>query len=275
MTAWGMVLAVWVSAVGSDDRPPFVRFGGDPARGVLLNLTPGARPGDPARAGRPTVVFIHGFNPLPRTVHFTMSEQVAGALARRVGPAFNVLGWDWNAATFVSLDPRVNGRSAVAQGRALAAALRGAGVSPARVHLIGHSSGSIVAASAARTIAVESGRRVAQLTLLEPAAGYHPLVFERLAVAASAERVENYWSPDPGAFGRPVASPGVENIRFRKPVRAGDRLSVRYTILVAEPSAKRPTLGKILGRTEVIDEAGDPVYQVDGWTLIGRRPPEA
>jgi acyl dehydratase len=67
----------------------------------------------------------------------------------------------------------------------------------------------------------------------------------------------------------------VENIRFRKPVRAGDRLSVRYTILVAEPSAKRPTLGKILGRTEVIDEAGDPVYQVDGWTLIGRRPPEA
>ena len=69
-------------------------------------------------------------------------------------------------------------------------------------------------------------------------------------------------------------SPGVENIRFRKPVRAGDRLQARYTVLVAEPSAKRPTMGKLLGRTEVFDEAGDVVYQMEGWGLVGRRPPE-
>jgi acyl dehydratase len=68
-------------------------------------------------------------------------------------------------------------------------------------------------------------------------------------------------------------SPGVENIRFRKPVRAGDRLAARYTVLVAEPSASRPTLGKVLGRAELIDDAGDVVYQMDGWGLIGRRPP--
>ena len=70
-------------------------------------------------------------------------------------------------------------------------------------------------------------------------------------------------------------SPGVENIRFRKPVRAGDRLRVRYTVLVAEPSAKRPTMGKLLGRTEVLDETGDVVYQMDGWGLVGRRPSTA
>ena len=67
-------------------------------------------------------------------------------------------------------------------------------------------------------------------------------------------------------------SPGVENIRFRKPVRAGDRLAARYSVLRAEPSASRPTLGKILGRTELVDEAGEVVYQMDGWGLIGRRP---
>lgn len=67
-------------------------------------------------------------------------------------------------------------------------------------------------------------------------------------------------------------SPGVENIRFLKPVRAGDRLRGRYTVLVAEPSARKPTRGKILGRTELLDEAGDVVYSMDGWTLIGRRP---
>ncbi|HYH51258.1 MAG TPA: MaoC family dehydratase [Acidimicrobiia bacterium] len=69
-------------------------------------------------------------------------------------------------------------------------------------------------------------------------------------------------------------SPGVENIRFLKPVRPGDRLTARYTVLVAEPSAKRPNRGKILGRTEVVDERGDIVYSMEGWTLIGRRPPE-
>ena len=68
-------------------------------------------------------------------------------------------------------------------------------------------------------------------------------------------------------------SPGVENIRFRKPVRAGEKLAGRYTVLVAEPSAKRPTLGKLLGRTELVDENGDVVYQMDGWNLMGRRPP--
>ena len=67
-------------------------------------------------------------------------------------------------------------------------------------------------------------------------------------------------------------SPGVENIRFRKPVRPGVPLAARYTVLVAEPSARRPALGKILGRTELVDEAGDVVYQMDGWGLIGRRP---
>jgi acyl dehydratase len=65
-------------------------------------------------------------------------------------------------------------------------------------------------------------------------------------------------------------SPGVENIRFLKPVRAGDRLRGRYTVLVTEPSRK-PTRGKILGRTELLDEAGDVVYSMDGWTLIGRQ----
>ena len=68
-------------------------------------------------------------------------------------------------------------------------------------------------------------------------------------------------------------SPGVENSRFRRPVRAGDRLTARYTVLVTEPSAKRPTIGKVLGRTELLNEDGDVVYQMDGWGLMGRRPP--
>ena len=67
-------------------------------------------------------------------------------------------------------------------------------------------------------------------------------------------------------------SPGVENVRFRRPVRPGQALTARYTVLVAEPSASRPTLGKVLGRIEVLDDAGEVLYSADGWVFFGRRP---
>ncbi len=119
-----VVLIAAVAAVsGSNERPSLVQLGGDPARGILINLTPGFRPFDPPDPARPTVVFIHGINPLPHTVHFTMAERLAEALARRVGATFNVLGWDWNAASFVSLHPKVNDENAVEQGHALGATL--------------------------------------------------------------------------------------------------------------------------------------------------------
>jgi pimeloyl-ACP methyl ester carboxylesterase len=219
MSAWVVLIASAAAFVG-EPPSPFLRLGGDPSQGVLVNLSAGARPEDPPVAGRPTVVFIHGFNPLPRMVHFTMAEQVAGALAGRVGPRFNVLGWKWNAATFVSLSPRVNNDSAVVQGHALAARLRGLGVGGAQLHLIGHSSGSIVAAAAARMFAFQYGQPVTQLTLLEPAAGYHPRVFEDLSAGSTARRVENYWSPDASAYGREVAAAGVQNIRVDRPPRS-------------------------------------------------------
>jgi pimeloyl-ACP methyl ester carboxylesterase len=217
MTAGVVLIALAASVVGIEERAPFIELGGDGAQGVLINLSAGARPCDPAVPGRPTVVFIHGFNPLPRALHFSMPEQVGRALVRRVGTAFNILGWDWNAATFVSLSPRDNGASAVAQGRILAAALWRSRLRPAQIQLIGHSSGSIVAASAARAFALEYRQPIAQLTLLEPAASYHPLVFERMAASAFAHRVENYWSPDPRAFGREVVDARVENIRVDRP----------------------------------------------------------
>ena len=66
----------------------------------------------------------------------------------------------------------------------------------------------------------------------------------------------------------------MENIRFRKPVRPGQRLAARYTVVAAEPSATRATWESFLGRTELFDEAGDVVYSMDGWALIGRRPVE-
>jgi pimeloyl-ACP methyl ester carboxylesterase len=213
-----VLFAAVAVASGCEDRPSLVAIGGDRARGTLVNYTPGFGMFDPPDPDRPTVVFIHGINPVPRAVHFTMSERLAAALARRFGAAFNLLGWDWNAASFVSVRPWVNDENAVEQGHALAAALRGAGGAPSRTHLIGHSSGCIVAASAARDLAAGGGEPPAQLTLLEPATLYHALVFDHLAAGSSARKVENYWSPGPSGYGREAPFDGIWNVRVAGPM---------------------------------------------------------
>jgi pimeloyl-ACP methyl ester carboxylesterase len=216
-SAFAVLLTAAATLAADGPGPSLIRRGGDPSRGLLVNRTVGSRPFDPPDPGLPTVVFVHGFNPLPRVVHFTMAEEFGRSLSRRGGPPTNVLAWDWNAATFESWHPGINLDVAVHQGHALARALRGAGIDPARTHLIGHSAGAIVATSAARVFAVGHGRPVHRLTLLEPASYYHALVFERMAAGSLAPLVENYWCPGPSAYGREVSIPGVWNYRVDGP----------------------------------------------------------
>src|SRR5687768_14510968 len=49
-------------------------------------------------------------------------------------------------------------------------------------------------------------------------------------------------------------SPGVDHVRFRRPVRPGDALSARQTILETEPSASRPLMGKVRALTELVNQ---------------------
>lgn len=209
--AFPLVLIVSTILSADGPRPTMLRAGGDSARGVLLNHSSGARPFDPPDLNKHTVVFVHGFNPAPRIVHFTMAERFSEAIQRRQREQFNVLSWDWNAATFDSLNPRVNSINAVHQGHLLAEALRRKGLEPLRIHLIGHSAGGMVATSTAHVFAKGLGSPVAQLTLLEPATFYHEVIFEQLEAGSLAPRVENYWSPGPSAYGNEVALPGVLN----------------------------------------------------------------
>jgi pimeloyl-ACP methyl ester carboxylesterase len=216
-SAFGLVLVIVVSAVPGSPEGPLLQRGGELSRGILVNRTPGFRPFDLPDPSRPTVVFIHGFNPLPRVVHFTMTERLAESLGHRGGVAFNVLGWNWNAATFESLNTRVNTEAAIQQGQNLAWSLWQSGLDPARIHLIGHSAGGIVATSAAEFFLNHLGRPAAHLTLLDPAAYYHSYVFDHLEAGRLCPIVENYWSPGPSAYGKEVARPGVRNFRVNGP----------------------------------------------------------
>ena len=228
-------------------RGPLIVSGADPARGVLVNVARGARPTDPIDPGRPTLVFVHGINPAPGLVHFGMGRSVGEALATRPGgPGINALEWDWNAATIVGLRHRANSEAAIAQGRALAHALRSAGVDPGRLHLVGHSAGGMVAASAAHELFERGGGTVAQVTLLESAGFYHDVLFEEIRAVGSAARVENYWAPGPGGFGGPARVAGVVDVPVYvhaplsgavRPSRSGHLAIVRWYVgTVADPS---------------------------------------
>jgi acyl dehydratase len=67
-------------------------------------------------------------------------------------------------------------------------------------------------------------------------------------------------------------SPGVDHVRFRRPVRPGDVLTGRHTILETEPSASRPHMGKIRALTELVNQDGETVVSMEGIGFYDRRP---
>lgn len=66
-------------------------------------------------------------------------------------------------------------------------------------------------------------------------------------------------------------SPGIEHLRFLVPVRPGDALSGRYTVLGTEPSTSRPQLGKIKARSELSNQRGETVLTLVSTGFYGRR----
>lgn len=68
-------------------------------------------------------------------------------------------------------------------------------------------------------------------------------------------------------------SPGVDHVRFRRPVRPGDVLSGRHTILETSPSASRPAIGKIKALTELINQRGETVVSMESVGFYTRRDP--
>ena len=71
-----------------------------------------------------------------------------------------------------------------------------------------------------------------------------------------------------------LGSPGMEEIRFLKPVQPGDTVSVHYTTLESRTSASRPNMGIIRFRGELWNQDGEQVLRVVGTGFFGRRPAE-
>lgn len=69
-----------------------------------------------------------------------------------------------------------------------------------------------------------------------------------------------------------LGSPGIDELRWLKPVRPGDTLSVRMTVLETIPSRSKPDRGLIRSLTEMRNQRGEVVLTARGLSLLGRRP---
>jgi acyl dehydratase len=69
-----------------------------------------------------------------------------------------------------------------------------------------------------------------------------------------------------------LGSPGIDELRWRKPVYPGDTLHVCGKIIEKTPSRSRPEMGSFRTHTTVTNQKGEPVMTFTSIVLIRRRP---
>jgi acyl dehydratase len=69
-----------------------------------------------------------------------------------------------------------------------------------------------------------------------------------------------------------LVSPGVDELRWLLPVRPGDTLSIRVTVLDARRSRSRPDRGIVRSRIEVLNQRRKPVLTVTASNFLLCRP---
>jgi acyl dehydratase len=69
-----------------------------------------------------------------------------------------------------------------------------------------------------------------------------------------------------------MGSPGVEELRWLQPVRPGDTLTGRLTVLETTPSQRRPGRGTVRSRAELVNERGETVLTMIARGFVALRP---
>ena len=70
-----------------------------------------------------------------------------------------------------------------------------------------------------------------------------------------------------------LGSPGLENIKWTKPVYPNDTLRLQTTVLETKPMGRRPDVGMTRNLWEMFNQHGEKVLQMEGWGMFRRRHP--
>ena len=68
-----------------------------------------------------------------------------------------------------------------------------------------------------------------------------------------------------------LGGPGVDELRWLKPVRPGDSLRIRVTVLEAKRSRSKPDRGLVRSLVEVFDQEGEQVMGLTVMNMLLRR----
>ena len=68
-----------------------------------------------------------------------------------------------------------------------------------------------------------------------------------------------------------LGSPGIDNIRWLKPVRPGDTIAYSRIVLESRASSTRKGVGLVKHRWEAVNQRGELVLTMEGWGMFGRR----
>ena len=69
-----------------------------------------------------------------------------------------------------------------------------------------------------------------------------------------------------------MGSPGIDELRWLRPVRPGDTLTARLTVLEATASRSKPDRGIMRSLMEVLNQHGEIVMTTTGVNFFRRRP---
>ncbi|MCC6946782.1 MAG: MaoC family dehydratase [Bradyrhizobiaceae bacterium] len=72
-----------------------------------------------------------------------------------------------------------------------------------------------------------------------------------------------------------LGSPGVDEVKWRRPLRPGVPLMLRRTILGKRRSGSRPEMGLVHTRWELVDPQGDVVAELTSSLMVAVRKQEA
>jgi acyl dehydratase len=70
-----------------------------------------------------------------------------------------------------------------------------------------------------------------------------------------------------------LGSPGLENVKWLKPVFPGDILHLRHQIVESRPMRSRPEVGLVRTNWDMNNHKGEPVLHMEGWGMFRRRHP--
>ncbi len=69
-----------------------------------------------------------------------------------------------------------------------------------------------------------------------------------------------------------IGSPGVDEVRWRNPVRPGDQLRASLTVLECNSSRSRPNMGVVRSACTMLNQKDEVVLTLSGIHFFGRRP---